>query len=82
MATVHDMLPRDKQGQQQYACRLTEYCVNELAAGISRVCGRQVFLSYGPLPNLCALLFYGFALEDNPHDTLALTFEARPNQLK
>lgn len=40
---------------------------------------RQVFLSYGPLPNLRALLFYGFALEDNPHDTLALTFEARPS---
>ena len=39
---------------------------------------RQVFLSYGPLPSLRALLFYGFALEDNPHDTLALTFEARP----
>jgi len=38
---------------------------------------RQVFLSYGPLPNLRALLFYGFALRDNPHDTLALTFEAR-----
>ncbi len=38
---------------------------------------RQVFLSYGPLPNLRALLFYGFVLRDNPHDTLALTFEAR-----
>ena len=40
---------------------------------------RQVFLSYGPLPNLRALLFYGFVLEDNPHDMLALTFEARPS---
>ena len=40
---------------------------------------RQVFLSYGPLPSLRALLFYGFALKDNPHDTLALTFEARPS---
>jgi len=28
-------------------------------------------------PNLRALLFYGFVLRDNPHDTLALTFEAR-----
>lgn len=38
---------------------------------------RQVFLSYGPLLSLRAMLFYGFALEGNCHDTLALTFEAR-----
>ena len=37
--------------------------------------GEQCFLSYGPLPNLKLLLFYGFALPDNPHDTVPITFE-------
>ncbi|KAK9845838.1 hypothetical protein WJX81_003855 [Elliptochloris bilobata] len=49
--------------------------VLELKALRPCAAGDQVFLSYGPLPNLRALLFYGFALEHNPHDTLALTFE-------
>jgi len=37
--------------------------------------GRQVFLSYGPLPNAQLLLFYGFALAGNPYDVVSLTFE-------
>ena len=39
---------------------------------VSKPCssGKQVFLSYGPLPNWRLLLFYGFALQDNPHDSL------------
>lgn len=43
--------------------------------------GEQCFLSYGPLPNLKLLLFYGFALPDNPHDIVPITFEARPDFL-
>ena len=37
--------------------------------------GRQVFLSYGPLPNAKLLLFYGFAMDGNPFDTVALPAE-------
>ena len=37
--------------------------------------GRQVFLSYGPLPNAHLLLFYGFALAGNPYDAVNLSFE-------
>lgn len=55
----------------------TSSCLLQRNQSLIYVKMRQVFLSYGPLPNLRALLFYGFALEDNPHDTLALTFEAR-----
>ncbi|KAK9845837.1 hypothetical protein WJX81_003855 [Elliptochloris bilobata] len=54
--------------------------VLELKALRPCAAGDQVFLSYGPLPNLRALLFYGFALEHNPHDTLALTFEVDRNR--
>lgn len=32
-------------------------------------------MSYGPLPNLKLLLFYGFALPANPSDTVLLDFE-------
>jgi hypothetical protein len=38
--------------------------------------GEQVFLSYGPLPNLKLLLFYGFALRDNPQDLVSFTLQA------
>ncbi|KAG2443768.1 hypothetical protein HXX76_002112 [Chlamydomonas incerta] len=34
--------------------------------------GRQLFLSYGPYPNSKLLLFYGFALPDNPMDEVEL----------
>ncbi|CAL8467547.1 g7085 [Coccomyxa elongata] len=37
--------------------------------------GDQCFLSYGPLPNLKLLLFYGFALPNNPHDIVSITLE-------
>ena len=44
---------------------------------VSRPCaaGEQLYLSYGPLPNLALLLFYGFALPDNPHEAVSLTLE-------
>ena len=32
-------------------------------------------MSYGPLPNLKLLLFYGFALPANPGDTVPVDFE-------
>ena len=32
-------------------------------------------MSYGPLPNLKLLLFYGFALPANPSDTVLFSFE-------
>lgn len=37
--------------------------------------GEQCFLSYGPLPNLKLLLFYGFAVPDNPHDVIPINLE-------
>lgn len=37
--------------------------------------GAQLHLSYGALPNSHLLLFYGFTLRDNPHDTFPLTLE-------
>ena len=37
--------------------------------------GQQCFLSYGPLPSLKLLLFYGFVPADNPHDTCSLTLK-------
>ena len=46
---------------------------------LSRPCaaGEQLFLSYGALPNLALLLFYGFALPDNPHETVSMTLEVK-----
>ena len=32
-------------------------------------------MSYGPLPNLKLLLFYGFTLPHNPSDTVSISFE-------
>ncbi|GFR47497.1 hypothetical protein Agub_g9226, partial [Astrephomene gubernaculifera] len=40
--------------------------------------GRQLFLSYGPYPNAKLLLFYGFALADNPADELELGLQVPP----
>ena len=48
---------------------------NRLVAFRPCPAGRQVFLSYGPLPNAKLLLFYGFAMEGNPFDTVALPAE-------
>lgn len=36
---------------------------------------QQCFLSYGPLPNLKLLLFYGIALDENPHDAVPLQLQ-------
>ena len=37
--------------------------------------GAQVFISYGPVPNLKLLAYYGFVIENNPHDLVTLTLE-------
>ncbi len=37
--------------------------------------GNQVFISYGPAPNVKLITYYGFAVNDNPHDMVPLTFE-------
>ena len=39
--------------------------------------GQQLFLSYGPYPNGTLLLFYGFALPDNPVDEVAVALQVR-----
>lgn len=35
----------------------------------------QVFISYGPVPNLKLLVYYGFAVPSNPHDLVPLQLE-------
>lgn len=37
--------------------------------------GEQVFISYGPVPNMKLIAYYGFVIEENPHDIVPLTFE-------
>ena len=37
--------------------------------------GEQVFISYGPVPNMKLLTYYGFSIADNPHDLVPLTLE-------
>lgn len=37
--------------------------------------GNQVFISYGPVPNVKLITYYGFAVNDNPHDIVPLTLE-------
>ncbi|KXZ49282.1 hypothetical protein GPECTOR_22g876 [Gonium pectorale] len=37
--------------------------------------GRQLFLSYGPIPNAKLLLFYGFAIQGNPADETELELQ-------
>jgi len=34
--------------------------------------GEQAFISYGPVPNMKLISYYGFALENNPHDVVPL----------
>ena len=41
----------------------------------SCACNEECFLLYGRLPNLSLLQSYGFAIKDNPHDTLPLALE-------
>ena len=38
---------------------------------------QQCFLSYGPLPNLKLLLFYGVAIPNNPHDAVPLQLQVQ-----
>jgi histone-lysine N-methyltransferase SETD3 len=38
--------------------------------------GAQAFISYGPVPNLKLLAYYGFALDGNPHDLVPVQLEA------
>lgn len=38
--------------------------------------GDQICMSYGQLPNWRLLLFYGFALASNQHDTLEIQLSA------
>ena len=37
--------------------------------------GSQVFISYGPVPNVKLITYYGFAVNDNPHDIVPMTLE-------
>lgn len=37
--------------------------------------GEQAFISYGPVPNMKLLAYYGFAIEGNPHDIVPLTLD-------
>ena len=48
-----------------------------LSFRLARPCAskEECFLSYGRLPNLSLLLYYGFALKNNPNDTIPLTLE-------
>merc|ERR1711862_792568 len=42
--------------------------------------GRELCLCYGPLQNFELLMYYGFCLQDNPHDRLTVTTDAPPEQ--
>jgi SET domain len=37
--------------------------------------GEQVFISYGPVPNMKLISYYGFAIEDNPHDLVPMQLD-------
>jgi histone-lysine N-methyltransferase SETD3 len=39
--------------------------------------GKQVFISYGPVPNVKLITYYGFVIPGNPHDIVPLTFETQ-----
>ena len=53
-----------------------DFCIPLCWCCRSCVKGEQVFLSYGPLPNLKLLLFYAFVLQDNPQDVASFTLQA------
>lgn len=40
---------------------------------------RQVFISYGPVPNLKLITYYGFCIENNPHDMVPITIQPPDN---
>merc|ERR1711862_92781 len=40
--------------------------------------GRELCLCYGPLQNFELLLYYGFCLQDNPHDRLTVSMDPPP----
>ena len=40
--------------------------------------GQQVYISYGPVPNLKLMCYYGFAVPCNPHDLVMLQLEVSP----
>jgi len=42
--------------------------------------GQEVTLSYGPKPNADLLLFYGFALADNPDDAVEVRLEVKEGE--
>ena len=44
--------------------------------------GQQVYISYGPVPNLKLICFYGFAVPSNPHDLVMLQLEVRSSRLE
>jgi hypothetical protein len=39
--------------------------------------GRQLYISYGPVPNLKLLCYYGFCIPNNPHDLVLFQLEVR-----
>lgn len=38
--------------------------------------GEQAFISYGPVPNMKLISYYGFAIENNPHDLVPLQLDS------
>ena len=42
--------------------------------------GEQAFISYGPVPNMKLMAYYGFAIDENPHDIVPLTLEIASKQ--
>lgn len=44
--------------------------------------GCQMFISYGPVPNLKLLCFYGFVVENNPHDIVPLEFDQEVSEMQ
>lgn len=53
----------------------TSGCVCRVRTFRPCAAGEELTLSYGPLPNAKLLLFYGFAVEHNPHDAVSLSLQ-------
>ncbi len=53
-----------------------------LAEDESVAAGDEVFNNYGPKSNGELLIGYGFCIQDNPHDTVAMTLKAPPQALQ